>query len=118
MVLGAALNFVLAGVRGRGKDGEWGRRGLIILMLVCAGLVVPLTSILFSSLSKASDLEQLVSDELPEGITQVSVSRIQEGGYEITLESSQPVKKALHGKIREALGEEEKVRLKTVLVQE
>ncbi|MDA7931965.1 hypothetical protein N9B42_03265, partial [Akkermansiaceae bacterium] len=74
--------------------------------------------ILFSSLSKASDLEQLVSDELPEGITQVSVSRIQEGGYEITLESSQPVKKALHGKIREALGEEEKVRLKTVLVQE
>ena len=116
VVLGAALNFVLAGVRGRGKDGEWGRRGLIILMLVCAGLVVPLTSILFSSLSKASDLEQLVSDELPEGIALLSVSRIQEGGYEITLESSEPVKKELHEKIREALGEKEKVRLRTILV--
>ena len=50
VILGAAVNFWLAGLRGRGEGGEWRRRILIILMLACVGCAVPLTLYLLENL--------------------------------------------------------------------
>lgn len=51
VILGAAFNFWLAGLRGRGEGGEWRRRILIVLMLACIGCAVPLTLYLLENLS-------------------------------------------------------------------
>ena len=50
VILGAAVNFWLAGLRGRGEGGEWRRRILIVLMLACVGCAVPLTFYLLENL--------------------------------------------------------------------
>lgn len=50
IILGAALNFWLAGLRGRGEGGEWRRRILIVLTLACIGCAVPLTFFLLENL--------------------------------------------------------------------
>lgn len=50
VILGAAANFWLAGLRGRGEGGEWRRRILIGLMLACVGCAVPLTFYLLENL--------------------------------------------------------------------
>ena len=52
VILGAAVNFWLAGLRGRGEGGEWRRRILIGLMLACVGCAVPLTLYLLENLGK------------------------------------------------------------------
>jgi len=51
VILGAAFNFWLAGLRGRGEGGEWRRRILIVLMLACVGCAAPLTLYLLDNLS-------------------------------------------------------------------
>ena len=50
VILGAAANFWLAGLRGRGEGGEWRRRIIIVLMLACIGCAVPLTFYLLKNL--------------------------------------------------------------------
>ena len=50
VILGAAVNFWLAGLRGRGEGGEWRRRILILLTLACIGCAVPLTIVLWKGL--------------------------------------------------------------------
>lgn len=50
VILGAACNFWLAGLRGRGEGGEWRRRILIILTLAMGGCAVPLTLYLLENL--------------------------------------------------------------------
>ena len=50
VILGAAVNFWFAGLRGRGEGGEWRRRILIILMLACIGCAIPLTLYLLEGL--------------------------------------------------------------------
>ncbi|MGJ8696394.1 MAG: DUF389 domain-containing protein [Verrucomicrobiaceae bacterium] len=116
VVLGASFNFVLAGVRGRGRDGEWARRGLIVLMLIMAGLLVPLTSFLFTGLSQSTHVERRVEPVLPKGMKLVSVLRMDGGGYEVVVESPRPLTRALQEKIKAALGGLEEVRLRTILV--
>lgn len=50
VILGAAFNFWLAGLRGRGEGGEWRRRIIILLMLAMGGCAVPLTLYLLENL--------------------------------------------------------------------
>ena len=50
VILGASVNFWLAGLRGRGEGGEWRRRIWIVLMLACVGCAVPLTIYLLENL--------------------------------------------------------------------
>lgn len=50
VILGAAVNFWFAGLRGHGVGGEWRRRIVIVLMLACVGCAVPLTLYLLESL--------------------------------------------------------------------
>lgn len=122
IVLGAGFNFLLAGIRGKHKTGEWGRRGLIVLLLVCFGLSVPLTSVLLSRLSKSSELELAVRAELPEGVRLVSLSRRSGGGFEVTLESPAPLSDEILATVKSAIEKKEEratqVRLRTYLVRE
>ena len=59
IVLGAAANFFAAGIRGR--SGLWSRRLVIVLMLLCAGFAIPLTSILLGKVTTPRLLEQGLS---------------------------------------------------------
>lgn len=61
IVLGAATNFFLAGIRGQGSSGAWARRLVIVLALACAGLAVPLTSVLVGKVTHPRLLEQRLS---------------------------------------------------------
>ncbi len=63
IVLGSALNFVIAGVRGKKDDSQlWAHRLAIVLALVCAGLSVPLASMLISKASRADPIEESVQE--------------------------------------------------------
>ena len=122
VVLGAGLNFALAGIRGRGKAGEWSRRGLIVLMLCCAGVTVPLGSVLFTKLSQPAALNAAVEECLSGDMKLRSVRRIEEKFYEVTVASpvvlDVKMKEAIEEKIAGKTGRGVKVRLRTVLVVE
>ncbi len=121
IVLGAGLNFMLAGISGIHKAGAWGRRSLITLILVCLGLAVPLTSVLLSRLSRSVRLESAIESKLPEGVKLVSVSRLRGGGFEVEVESEKAVKEGLASEIAETIeeieGGKESVKLRTELIQ-
>jgi len=121
IVLGAGLNFTLAGISGNHKKGAWGRRSLIALVLVCLGLAVPLTSGLLSRLSRSEKLEKAIMDELPKGVTLVSANRMRGGGFEVIVESARPLEVDLFPKVAQVNGkiegEKESVKLRTQLVQ-
>ena len=121
IVLGAGLNFMLAGVSGIHKAGAWGRRSLIVLILVCLGLAVPLTSALLSKLSRSERLEQVIADELPEDVTLVSVGRMKGGGYLVSVESPRPLEQGFVDQLAKVVEDEEQkkspVKLSTRLVQ-
>ena len=122
IVLGAGLNFMLAGISGNHKAGAWGRRSLIVLVLVCLGLAVPLTSVLLSRLSTSEQLEDAIQRDLPEGVTLVSAHEMRGGGFEVTVESSSPLDKMTLEKVSAAIkaveGKSGPVKLRTQLVQE
>ncbi len=65
IVLGSALNFMIAGVRGK-QDGSqlWARRLTIMLALICAGLTVPLASVLLSKASNFDPIEESINEVL------------------------------------------------------
>lgn len=121
IVLGAGLNFMLAGISGIHKAGAWGRRSLITLILICLGLAVPLTSVLLSRLSRSVRLESAIESKLPEGVKLVSVSRLRGGGFEVEVESEKAVKEGLASEIAETIeeieGGKESVKLRTELIQ-
>jgi len=116
VVLGAGINFFLAGIRGKSRSGEWARRGVIILSLICAGLTVPLTSVLLSKLSRSAQIEERLKTALPEGIHLRSVSKMSGGGYEVTVESPTMVTDETFEKLQQAAGR--KIKLRTSLVRE
>ena len=63
IVLGSALNVMIAGVRGKKDDSQlWAHRLAIVLALVCAGLSVPLASVLVSKASSADPIEESVRE--------------------------------------------------------
>jgi uncharacterized membrane protein len=121
IVLGAGLNFMLAGISGIHKAGAWGRRSLITLILICLGLAVPLTSVLLSRLSRSVRLESAIESKLPGGVKLVSVSRLRGGGFEVEVESEKAVKEGLASEIAETIeeieGGKESVKLRTELIQ-
>ena len=65
IVLGSALNFFIAGIRGKKSTAQiWARRLAIIFALVCAGLSVPLASVLVSKASRTAPVVQQVKNAL------------------------------------------------------
>ncbi|MFT5906142.1 MAG: putative hydrophobic protein (TIGR00271 family) [Cryomorphaceae bacterium] len=129
IVVGAAFNFYLAGIRGRKKDsGElWSRRFLIALTLVMAGLIVPLTSVLIERVAGPVEVEEVLIEQAEQyGVT---VKLVQRSSHldglpliELTLESAQPVEhsviKKLKRAVEKATGEEVHLRVRTILVSE
>lgn len=87
LFFGAGLNFALAGIRRKHKTGEWGRRGLIALLLIRLGLAGPLASRFLSSLPKSSELEEEISASLPDNLRLVFVNRASGSSLEIKVES-------------------------------
>ena len=67
IVLGASVNFFLAGIRGHQSSGSWARRLVIVFALACAGLAVPLTSVLVGKVTEPRVLEQRLSAVAEEG---------------------------------------------------
>ena len=90
IVLGSGLNFFIAGIRGKKSTAQiWARRLAIVLALACAGLAVPLASVLVSKVSRNAPMEQQVK-----GV-------IQGSGYElvsvrILRKKNQPKKFEIH----------------------
>jgi len=77
VILGAALNFIFAGIVGQGKAGDAGRRLIFLLALACLGLAVPLSSVLLNkipnleetltSLPANESVKEAIKMSLPEG---------------------------------------------------
>ena len=129
IVVGAAFNFFLAGIRGRKKDsgGVWSRRFLIAFTLVMAGLIVPLTSVLIERVAGPVEIEQVLADKAEQ--YGIGVARVQRSTHldglpliELTIESPQPLENAviknLKRAVEKATGEEVHLRVRTILISE
>ncbi|SHJ20523.1 uncharacterized hydrophobic domain-containing protein [Rubritalea squalenifaciens DSM 18772] len=128
IVIGSAVNFFLAGIRGKSSNGgSWAKRMAITFALVMAGLVVPLSSALVSKIAGAADIEQKVTSAgQSEGLDVLSVQRLKyEKGVqilEVLVEASEPVSKeqvqALQQAAEKSTKGKVKVRVVTRLVSE
>ncbi len=129
IVVGAAFNFYLAGIRGRKTDGSgiWSRRFLIVFTLIMAGLIVPLTSVLVERIAGPVEVEKVLVELASEH--NVVVKRVQRSSHldglsliEVTLESAYPVDASVIGSLKRAVeratGEKVHMRVTTVLVTE
>jgi len=65
IVVGAAMNFYLAGIRGYKSDNSsiWSRRFFIAFTLMMAGLIVPLTSVLIERIAGPVEVEQVLAKQ-------------------------------------------------------
>ena len=134
IVLGSALNFLIAGVRGKKDSAQlWAQRLSIVLALVCAGLTVPLASVLVSKASKTNPIENTITDilsdkDLPEGgeyrLISAKLNRRGNSGswVEIHLEGPEFPPPALAVKIQKAVHERRgkgvKTRIRMTLVRD
>lgn len=100
IVIGSAVNFFMAGIRGRGTGaGSWAKRTAILFALVMAGLVLPLSSALVSRIAGASEVEEsLLAMGGERGLAVRSVQRVKyESGVqviEVLVDASEPVGEA------------------------
>lgn len=131
IVLGSALNFLMAGVRGKQATPRlWAQRLVIVLALVCAGLCVPLASALVSKIPRSVPIEQdLVKVVQADGYSVVSARVIRPDGerrgrrqLEIHLEGPgfplEEVIKKLRTVVVRRYGKDIKIRLRMTLAQD
>jgi len=122
IVLGAASNFYLAGIRGKAVSGVWARRLFIVLTLACASVAVPLTSVLVSKVTAPRLLQQSLGEVAEEGgyrLMKLRRSRA-EGVWliELDLAGPAPPDEAMLKKLRDATGLESRLRVRTLLETE
>lgn len=126
IVLGAAANFFLAGIRGRSAGGLWAQRLFIVFALTCAGLAVPLTSVLVGKVTEPRMMESSLSEVAKKGgYRLVKLRKSQPGGEKlISIEIAGPeapgddLIEALRKAAEEQTGEKVKLRVRTLLEQE
>jgi len=129
IVLGAAFHFYLAGIRGRKKESGslWSRRFFIMLTLVMACLIVPLTSVLIERVASPVKVEEVLKDRA--SLYKIKVKHVQKSTHfdglpliEIVVESAQPVEESIVHEFKKvvenAVGETVHFKVKTVLVTE
>lgn len=124
IVLGAAANFFAAGIRGR--SGLWSRRLVIVFMLACAGLAIPLTSILLGKVTSPRLLEQGLSEIASEdGYRLLKLRRSsREGSTLIEIELAGPeapsagLTKKLKSAAEKQTGRKVRLRVRTLLETE
>ncbi len=115
VILGAALNFILAGIYGQGRTGEHGRRFIIILALACLGLAVPLTSVLLRNIPQLEETlthlparEERLRSALPPGARLDSMSQELRSGhtcYELVISAPYQLTPEHVAHIRQVLAE-------------
>lgn len=128
IVIGSAVNFFMAGIRGKSSNGgSWARRVAITFALVLAGLVVPLSSALVSKIAGSADIEQsVVAAGEAQGLEIRSVQRVKyEKGVqilEVVVEANKPATRDQVRVLQEAAEQKVrgkvKVRVVTRLVSE
>jgi uncharacterized hydrophobic protein (TIGR00271 family) len=126
IVLGAAANFFFAGIRGRSAGGLWAQRLFIVFALTCAGLAVPLTSVLVGKVTEPRMMERSLSEVAAKGgYRLLSLQKLRVGGEKLVrIEIAGP--QAPSGELIEALRkaaetqskEQVKLRVRTLLEQE
>ncbi len=128
IVFGAAMNFYLAGIRGKkAADGVWSKRFLIVFALMMAGLVVPLTSALIGRIAGPQEVENVLIEKGEDlGVT---IKRVRRGAYEdglqvieLSVEAPAPLSQEtlqiLKSSIEAKLGEKVKIKVRTILVDQ
>ena len=126
IVFGAAANFFLAGIRGRSAGGLWAQRLFIVFALTCAGLAVPLTSVLIGNVTEPRVMERSLSEVAGEGgYRLVRLRKSRPGGEKlIDLELAGPeapgdkLVEAFRKAAEEQAGEPVKLRIRTLLEME
>lgn len=107
IVLGSAMNFLMAGVKGARQAASrvWARRLSIVLALICAGLAVPLASVLLGKAGGGDTLREEVEGVLQGSrfrLTRVQTLREAEGRrvLEIRLEGPEMPAEAVTDRLR------------------
>ena len=126
IVLGAGANFFLAGIRGRSAGGLWAQRLFIVFALTCAGLAVPLTSVLIGKVTEPRMMESPLSEVARDGgFRLVKLRKSRPGGEKlISIEIAGPeapddeLIEALRKAAEEQTGEKVKLRIRTLLEKE
>lgn len=128
IVLGAAVNFYIAGIRGKKRaNGVWAQRFFIIFALLMAGLLVPLSSALISRIAGPEEVKIALKEEAD--LHGIQVKKVLRGAYvdgvqelDILLESSRPltdrVMRALKLRAEKETGKKIKLKIRTLLVDE
>lgn len=126
IVLGAAANFFFAGIRGRSAGGLWAQRLFIVFALTCAGLAVPLTSVLIGKVTVPRMMERSLNEVAENGgYRLVKLRKSRPGGEKlIVLELAGPeapgdeLVEELRKAAEEEAGESVKLRIRTLLETE
>ena len=122
IVLGAAVNFYLAGIRGKAASGVWARRLVIILALVCAGISVPLTSVLVGKVTEPRLLERSFGEVARDGgYRLLKLRRSHSKGdllIELDLAGPAPPDVSMLQELRKTAGQGVRLRVRTLLETE
>jgi len=128
IVIGAAVNFYIAGIRGKQRaHGAWSQRFFIIFALLMAGLLVPLSSALISRIAGPEEVKLALKEEAE--LHDIKINKVLRGAYidgvqelEILLESPRPltdqVMQALKRRAEKETGKRIKLKIRTLLVDE
>ncbi|MEO1856555.1 MAG: DUF389 domain-containing protein [Rubritalea sp.] len=122
IVLGSAMNFFMAGIRGKGGQSTvWAKRTMIVFTLVMFGLMVPLSSVIVKQLAGGDDItEVFVKVAATDGLIVSSVKKMPyKAGVqvvEITIDSSQAVSAEMVELLQSAANTHSKRKLKVRVI--
>jgi uncharacterized hydrophobic protein (TIGR00271 family) len=94
IVFGSSLNFLIAGVKAKQTVPRlWARRLSIVFALICAGLSVPLASVLLSKASRKVPVEESMAQALSDSryrLVRMQMTRGESGGRQLDLHLEGP----------------------------
>ena len=122
IVLGSAMNFFMAGIRGKGGQSTvWAKRTMIVFTLVMFGLMVPLSSVIVKQLAGGDDITEAY--EKVAAVDGLVVSSVKKMPYkagvqvvEITIDSSEAVSAEMVGLLQSAANAHSKRKLKVRVI--
>ena len=122
IVLGSAMNFFMAGIRGKdGQSSAWAKRTMIVFTLVMFGLMVPLSSVIVKQLAGGDDITELFENIADEG--GMLVSSVKKMPYkageqvvEVTIDSTSAVSAEMVSQLQNAANAHSTRRLKVRVI--
>jgi len=122
IVLGSAMNFFMAGIRGKdGQSSVWAKRTMIVFTLVMFGLMVPLSSVIVKQLAGGDDITDVfekvaAADGLVVNSVKKTPYKAGEQVVEITIDSSHAVSAEMVGLLQSAANAHSKRKLKVRVI--